>query len=736
MSIPSSSFITDMTERAKRLSIWKKALGERLAGSERPELEQAALRVAIVGLVLLYLIYQASISDGRTAREVAWVAFATFSVSVALLFRILYVGGTSVARRIFGIVVDNAATSYCLLQMEETGAIIIGVYLFVTFGNGFRYGRKYLHLCQCLALLGFGLVIAFSDYWRSHASLSIGLLIALVVLPFYVAVLAQRITEAMLRADEANKAKGRFLANMSHEMRTPLNGVIAMADVLRETPLNQSQSEIVETMTTSAQVLLAQIEDVLDMAKIEAGRVTVERRPFDLFVLLNSIVKVVLPQAGRKGLDLRLHVEPNATCWFEGDPHHLRQVVLNLVSNAVKFTEKGSVTILARLSDPVRNVGVRIEVRDTGVGIAKEKQSLIFEPFTQADNSITRVYGGTGLGTTIARHLVALMGGEIGLESEVGRGTIFWVEIPLSATATPSDASESANSGATVRAIADANNGVARGPRKPRGKRVLVAEDNVTNQRVAQLILESGGHDVTIVDNGECALDRLASGQFDIALFDLSMPVVSGSEALRMYRFTTKSPIPVLILSANVTPDAIEDCLHAGAAEFIPKPLRARQVLDAIDRHLNAIPAERPAPLADEDFAGSATGDEDSNLADLDSRAVSQLCQLSPDAEFIKRLLLGFESDLERLTKEISLALEERKFEHVRDCAHALKGGAASVGARRLATFALSLERATHESLLNRRPQWIAEMTVLRGRVEARIDEYLRSSNRLSGEAR
>ena len=211
-------------------------LRARLSRVERPEIEQATLRVAIVGLVLVYLIFAANM-DGRIDRhelEVVWVAIGTVAFGLALMFRIIAAGGASVTRRLLGMLADNAVTTYCMIQMEEAGAIIIGVYLFVTFGNGFRYGRVYLHASQALSIAGFCTVVALSEYWRSNLTLSLGLLLASIVLPFYVGVLAQRITEARRKADEANQAKGRFLANMSHEMRTPLNGVIAMADVLRD----------------------------------------------------------------------------------------------------------------------------------------------------------------------------------------------------------------------------------------------------------------------------------------------------------------------------------------------------------------------------------------------------------------------------------------------------------------------------------------------------------------------
>ncbi len=409
-------------------------------------------------------------------------------------------------------------------------------------------------------LLASLLVLYFSDFWPRAHLVGLGWFIALLVLPFYVGTLSQRLKKEKERADEANASKDRFLANVSHEMRTPLNGVIAMADLLRETSMNESQREIVQTLGTSAQLALAQIEDVLDMAKLQAGRVNIETKPFDFGRLVTDTVKVILPQARYKKLTVNTDVADEAARWFAGDSHHLRQILLNLLSNAVKFTERGEISLTARIVNTVDTVSMmRIEVRDTGIGIDVSKQAAIFEPFAQADDSITRVYGGTGLGTTIARQLVGLMGGTIGLESKLGIGSTFWIEIPLPHSA-PQGIDLVEELAASVKlatgAAAVRDLGREATVHRMRGARVLVAEDNPTNQRVTQLILESGGHIATIVKNGEEALDALETGSFHIALFDMSMPGVSGLEALKLYQFTATKPIPILMLSANVTTEA------------------------------------------------------------------------------------------------------------------------------------------------------------------------------------
>lgn len=720
---PARNFMMLLRRCAPRLALADHATRPAL----QAEFEQTVLRMAIGGIVLIYLLIY-TLKDGSVTQqelEVDLVALAFFLFSAGLVIRTLSFAQCSVLRRVVGMVADNAVTSYCLIRMGEGGAVVLGVYLFVTFGNGFRYGRKYLHACQILALIGFTTVLGVSPFWSQHLAIGTGLLVSMIVLPFYVGVLAERINEARKRADEANKAKGRFLANVSHEMRTPLNGVIAMADVLRETQLNESQREIVDTLGTSAHLLLVQIEDVLDMAKIEAGRVQISRHPFDLSQLVGSTVKVVLPQAKFKDLQVSVDLPSQLSGWFTGDAHHLRQVLLNLLANAVKFTEKGSVELRIRESiDSDKGKRIRFDVVDTGIGIAPEKQAAIFEPFTQADDSITRVYGGTGLGTTIARQLVTLMGGVIGVESAPGVGSTFWFDVPLERA--------EAITGEQLPALREEGRfGVdGAGPlpsadkvRKIRGARILVAEDNATNQRVVELILETAGHRATIVSNGEAALDELEKGGYDLALFDLSMPVVSGLEALKLYRFTAQQPVPILILSANVTAEVIEECTTAGAAEFIAKPIRPTTLLQAIERHLSERVHEHSAPVMTraEDRPALTVVD----TPPVDQSVLMDLERLSSDPTFIARLLNGFRSDAERLVREISDALAQRRYEAVKDSAHALKGGAGSVGASQLVMLATRFEQASHEQLRLKSAAWTEELTRAYSVAIARLDRHL-----------
>jgi two-component system sensor histidine kinase RpfC len=304
------------------------------------------------------------------------------------------------------------------------------------------------------------------------------------------------------------------------------------------------------------------------------------------------------------------------------------------------------------------------------------------------------------------------MGGEIGLTSALGVGSTFWVELPLP-FAEPAGIDLTGDVAITERDKLSSTSAALAAQQqakvtKIRGARVLVAEDNPTNQRVTQLILESGGHNATIVDNGEEALDALEHGGFDLALFDLSMPLISGLEALKLYRFATAHPIPVVILSANVTPEIIADCQKAGCAEFIPKPVRPTMLLDAIERHLASAQEflpNVPPPRSEERPALAVVG-----TPVVDKNVLRDLDSLSTDPSFVERLVRGFKADSERLVKSMSDALAGRRYEEVKETAHALKGGAGSVGATQLVRLAIRFETASYDVLRHKAAPWMEEL--------------------------
>ncbi len=409
-------------------------LKARLAARPDSEHEQALLRIAIVGLVLAYMT---TFHDGATRwtdadLHVAWVLASFLAIAVAIFVTICVDPAPNRPRRIVGMIADASGCIWYMSVAEAYGFFVIGIFLFITFGNGFRYGRRYLFLCQAMCVAGLAGILVLVPYWQERRVEGVGLLIALLVLPVYVSTLLKRIHEARARAEEANIAKSTFLANMSHEIRTPLNGIVGVVDLFEATDLTAQQEELTHLLRHSVTVLRSLVDDVLDISKIEAGRVTVEVTSFDLHGTIGGLVALLRPHAQEKGLMLHASVDPEIDYRLKGDPHHLRQVLLNLLTNAIKFTERGEVGIhITRKQETPEGVTVRFEVRDTGVGIAPEALPRIFDRFVQADQSTTRRFGGSGLGTTIAKQLVQLMGGSIGVTSTFGEGSTFWVELPF-----------------------------------------------------------------------------------------------------------------------------------------------------------------------------------------------------------------------------------------------------------------------------------------------------------------
>ena len=370
-------------------------------------------------------------------------------------------------------------------------------------------------------------------------------------------------------AEEANRSKSLFLANMSHEIRTPMNGVLGMAELLESSELSPTQLKLVRTIQESGRALLRVIDDVLDIARVERGKLELHPEPFDLHGVVSKALDLLQPSAKRRGLELRWHVDADVPSCVTGDAHRLRQVLINLVNNALKYTETGHVSVHVDLGKSDNTL--RFRVRDTGIGISPEKQDRLFEAFHQVDASYSRARSGLGLGLAISREIVHLMGGQIGLDSTPGVGSTFWftAELPRAEAQHPPHEDRR------------------RDPLKNR--HILLAEDDRINQAVASAVLRSLGATVEVVANGQNAVDAMMDGHFDAILMDVQMPVMDGLEATRAIR-DLKAPagqVPIIALTAHGLPEHERQCREAGMDDYATKPVSRDQLTRVLARHLS-----------------------------------------------------------------------------------------------------------------------------------------------------
>ncbi|MBF0126704.1 MAG: response regulator, partial [Magnetococcales bacterium] len=496
-------------------------------------------------------------------------------------------------------------------------------------------------------------------------------------------------------AEAGARAKATFLVNMSHEIRTPMNGVLGMADLIMQTSLTRQQRHYVETIHRSGHMLLRIINDILDLSKIQAGQLTMEMLRFDLNQVLGDICAIFSTQAKRNGLDFVCKLAETVPLHLLGDPYRLNQVLFNLIGNAIKFTERGSVVLSMEIVQ-LRKVDVvlRFQVQDTGIGISPDYQPRIFETFSQEDPSVSRKFGGTGLGLAISRELVLRMGGDLWMESVPGQGSTFRFTVRFGRQQRGDRREICAWQG--QQRLATPDNLTFSG-------RILLVEDNPVNQEVAVATLERFGCQVTVAGNGQQALSlfRAAVPGFDAIFMDCEMPVMDGFETTRQLRLMEQqagvAPTPIIALTAHVLQESRDRCNGVGMDDYLQKPFSQSEMGVILNRWLvHAHPDTREETPAGAPEDAHADGESAPVAPVLDQVVVERILELARKGggDLLDRMLDHYLTRTPELLAELQLALRQNDSEGVRVAAHTLKSSSLTMGVARLAELGRTMERA------------------------------------------
>lgn len=561
-------------------------------------------------------------------------------------------------------ILDPVILSAWLYVEGESAILLMGFYLFTILGFGFRIGPNIMRVCQGVAILGFAWVLIESPFWRSHPFFGLSHLILLLAVPMYAGSLMRDLREAKALAEHESKAKTQLLANVSHELRTPLTGIVSAA-LLLEGQVKPSESKLVQSILQLSGNLDTEISQLLDLSKQGVLPAAGPPVPFELNTVTGNVLTALGETATAKGIEFSVVVDERIVRPVLGHPHELTSVLMNLAGNAVKFTHEGSVTLEIKLrSSADRSYALWFAVTDTGIGIAPEHQTKLFDPFYRVETGDRRQYRGTGLGTTIAREHVRRMGGDLQLTSTVGKGSQFWfeLEMPIAQAVAP---------------LSDQPFAPVLSP-----KRILVADDNALNLELLQKMLAKDGHVVSVAHGGNEALQQLATLPFDVVMLDFNMDDLDGLTVFQTYCFGRINPAPTFFVTADTSSATAAKLNKAGAAGVVYKPLTFEKLRGAL---ASVFPEEAGAEAKYDATAERASVKLAAVPVEyVDTGILDTLREIKDDPKFIHSIIGDGISDIGTLLQELSSAIAAKDLRSVHHQAHALRGVGLNIGAARL----------------------------------------------------